>query len=319
MPVLGMQQQGAPTSTQASFGVENPPEALLSFLDLLVYSFERMWNGKSERILAGMRRDRYLAIVLFVVVCLSATPFALQPKPTDTGDGLNPILHYISTGWDTLTRSMSNCESVVDPKLAEASILYIPAHSPVPDVLRQLQKHCKVEVRELPVSITGPGQVTTNITPPGLLFLENSYVVPGGRFNEMYGWDSYFIIRGLLQDGRLDLARGMVENFFFELDHYASVLNANRTYFLTRSQPPFLTSMILAVYEAEKAAGHDDMEWLGKAYTHASKDYELWTHDPHLAGSTGLSRYYDFGEGPVPEGLQDESGYYRGVVTYYLN
>jgi alpha,alpha-trehalase len=42
-------------------------------------------------------------------------------------------------------------------------------------------------------------------------------------------------------------------------------------------------------------------------------------HDPHLAGSTGLSRYYDFGEGPVPEGLKDESGYYRSVVAYYLN
>ena len=44
----------------------------------------------------------------------------------------------------------------------------------------------------------------------------NKYVVPGGRFNEMYGWDSYFIIRGLLRAGRVELARGMVDNFFFE-------------------------------------------------------------------------------------------------------
>ena len=265
-----------------------------------------------------MRRDRYLAIVLLVVVWLSATPFALQPKPTDTGDGLNPILQYISTGWDTLTRSMSNCESVADPKLAEASILYIPAHSPVPDVLRQLQKHCKVEVRELPVSITGPGQVTTNITPPGLLYLENSYVVPGGRFNEMYGWDSYFIVRGLIEDKRVALARGMVENFFYEIEHYGTVLNANRTYFLTRSQPPFLTSMIMAVYEAEKAAGKDDRDLLVKGYQYASRDYEMWNRDPHLAGDTGLSRYYDFGNGPAPESLKDETNFYRKVTGYFL-
>ncbi len=54
----------------------------------------------------------------------------------------------------------------------------------------------------------------------------------------MYGWDSYFILLGLLRDGRVDLARGMVENFFFEIEHYGSILNANRTYYLTRSQPP---------------------------------------------------------------------------------
>src|SRR5205807_1554410 len=84
-----------------------------------------------------------------------------------------------------------------------------------------------------------------------------------------------------------------VENFFFEMDHYGAVLNANRTYFLTRSQPPFLTSMILAVYEAGKSKGQEDLAWLAKAYPYAVRDYELWTREPHLAGETGLSRYYD--------------------------
>jgi len=58
----------------------------------------------------------------------------------------------------------------------------------------------------------------------------------------------------------------MVENFFFEIEHYGSILNANRSYYLSRSQPPFLTSMILSVYEAEKAKGHDDRAWLERAY-----------------------------------------------------
>src|SRR5271163_2006665 len=144
-------------------------------------------------------------------------------------------------------------------------------------------------------SASGQADVAA-ISPQGLLFLPYSYVVPGGRFNEMYGWDSYFIILGLLHDQRIDLARGMVENFFFEIENYGTILNANRTYYLTRSQPPFLTSMIMEVYNAEKAAGHEDKKWLARAYEFAARDYEMWTHEPHLAGPTGLSRYYDFGD-----------------------
>src|SRR5271166_6451260 len=128
------------------------------------------------------------------------------------------------------------------------------------------------------------------IDPAGLLFLENRYVVPGGRFNEMYGWDSYFIIRGLVRDGRIDLARGMVENFFYEIEHYGGILNANRTYYLTRSQPPFLSSMIRAVYDAESSAGQKDQAaaWLLRSYGLASKDHALWMADFHKAGDTGL-------------------------------
>ena len=94
-------------------------------------------------------------------------------------------------------------------------------------------------------------------------------------------------------DGRVELARGMVDNFFFEIEHYGAMLNANRTYYLTRSQPPFLTSMFVDVYRASQKDGKPDKTWLERAYTDLDKDYEMWTRDPHLAGKTGLSRYYD--------------------------
>ena len=243
--------------------------------------------------------------------------FARDPQPA-ANPSLDPILKYIATGWDTLTRSMTDCNTVVDPKLAEESILYLPAGFPIPDSVREMQERCHIKVEHLPAAITGPGQVSTNITPPGLLYLPNKYVVPGGRFNEMYGWDTYFIVRGLVEDKRLELARGIIENFFFEIEHYGTVLNANRTYFLTRSQPPFLTSMILSVYEAEKAAGKNDRELLEQGYKWASKDYEMWNRDPHLAGDTGLSRYFDFGNGPAPESLKDETDAYRRVAGYFL-
>src|SRR2546426_10559520 len=215
---------------------------------------------------------------------------------------MGDILQYISGGWGALTRSLDKCQTVSDPKAPEKSVLYLPAGFAIPAAVQELQKNCSVRVEHLPVVIEKLGGIEVGkIRQHGLLYLEHPYVVPGGMFNEMYGWDSYFIIRGLVEDGKLDLAQGMVEDFFFELDHYGGIHNANRGYFLTRSQPPFLTSMVLAVYDAKKKQGHEDHAWLEKAYAYAVKDYGLWTHAPHLAGETGLSRYYDFGSGPVPE------------------
>jgi alpha,alpha-trehalase len=250
---------------------------------------------------------------------------------TASQPGLAPIRTYIAEGWDTLTRSLDECKSIVDTKLTTASVLYLPADFDVPPAVQKLQAQCNVQAKHLPSVIHNLGELDeSKIDPAGLLYLPHRYVVPGGRFNEMYGWDSYFIIRGLLRDKRVELAQGMVENFFFEIEHYGAVLNANRTYYLTRSQPPFLTSMILDVYDAKKEAGQEDRTWLEKAYGYAVRDHNLWTREPHLAGatgryhepymtaSTGLSRYFDFGTGPAPESLKDETGHLAQVAAYFL-
>jgi len=262
---------------------------------------------------------RVSPLLAFALTFATLTGAQSNSKSLSAPSGLDPIRGYISAGWDTLTRSLSDCKTVGDPKIATASVLYVPADFEIPGAVHQLQQQCNVQVQHLPSVIHSLGEMDpAKIDPAGLLYLENRYVVPGGRFNEMYGWDSYFIIRGLVRDNRLDLAQGMVENFFFEIEHYGAVLNANRTYYLTRSQPPFLTSMILAVYEAQRAAGHDNRAWLEKAYDYARRDHALWTSEPHLAGTTGLSRYYDFGLGPAPESLKDETGHYREVAAFFL-
>jgi alpha,alpha-trehalase len=285
---------------------------------MLLGTMENPSSRASSRTNCAFFRCRQITLTA-LAFCTILAPASFAQEAGAKEAGLRQIRSYIAAGWDTLTRSLNDCKVIVDPKLAAASVLYLPANFDAPADVQEMQTRCNVQVKHLPQVIHKLGEVdTSNLEPPGLLYLNNKYVVPGGRFNEMYGWDSYFIVRGLVEDKRVELARGMVENFFFEIEHYGAVLNANRTYYLTRSQPPFLTSMILSVYDAQKATGREDRAWLERAYGYATRDYGLWTREPHLAGTTGLSRYYDFGNGPAPESVKDETGYYRQVAAFFL-
>ena len=204
----------------------------------------------------------------------------------------------------------------MDVRVPEHSLLYLPDGYAEPASVKELQTKCKIAVEHLPQHITSLGSLNMDTSPrQGVLYLPNPYVVPGGFLNEMYGWDSYFIMVGLLRAGRIELARGMVENFFFEIEHYGGILNANRTYFLTRSQPPFLSSMVMALYDALPDPDTKRL-WLEKSYPFIQRDYDMWTHGEKLAGNTGLSRYYDYGDGPVPEIATMHDPYYRDVFRY---
>lgn len=131
------------------------------------------------------------------------------------------------------------------------------------------------------------------------------FVVPGGRFNELYGWDSFFIVWGLLAAGdNVALARAMVENQAYELRHYGKILNANRTYYLTRSQPPLFTSSLAAVLERLPAA--EIKGFLEPALQQALFEYDrVWSAAPHRLDvcdkDTCLARYFDPGTGEPPE------------------
>jgi alpha,alpha-trehalase len=273
-------------------------------------------TSRSPRKLGQLPYGFLLLLAAAWLLTENALPQKSQTPPS------TPILDYIHASWDTLSRSMTDCHSLVDPKLNGApSILYLPADVTIPASVAALKTQCNVDVEHLPKVVTSFGELRLNDIPkPGLLYLPNKYVVPGGRFNEMYGWDSYFIILGLLREGKLGLAEGMVENFFYEIEHYGGILNANRTYYFTRSQPPFLSSMIRGVYEA---AGSNPTQqakakvWLARAYDYAQQDHALWTSPIHAAGKTGLARYYDIGKGPVPE-QEDDSSYYPDVIRWLL-
>ncbi|EXJ95703.1 neutral trehalase [Capronia coronata CBS 617.96] len=140
------------------------------------------------------------------------------------------------------------------------------------------------------------------------------FVVPGGRFNELYGWDSYMESIGLLQNDRVDLARSMVTHFCFCIQHYGKILNANRSYYLTRSQPPFLTDMALKVYDKIK---HEPgaLDFLRTAILAAIKEYyDVWMSAPRYDPATGLSRYRPDGAGVPPE---TEASHFVHIITPY--
>lgn len=222
--------------------------------------------------------------------------------------------------WDGLTRKIdatSLSKVIQDPKVkSKKNYLYVPANDTV--AFEYFSRVKNVTVVKLPESIP-EGYITSLGDKQGLLTLKLQdgkgvpYVVPGGRFNEMYGWDSYFHVLGTISDQKIELAQGMVDNFVYEINHYHKILNANRTYYLSRSQPPFLTSMIKAVYEVlpkdEKTKG-----WLEVSVLAAIKEYEsVWMGKDRLT-TLGLSRYAGFDQGVPPE---VEEGHFNHILKPY--
>ena len=108
--------------------------------------------------------------------------------------------------------------------------------------------------------------------PSSLIPLPYPYIVPGGRFREIYYWDSYFTMLGLQEFDRSDIIENMIKNFAFLIDTYGFIPNGNRTYYLSRSQPPFFSLMIdlLAEYKG------DDI--YRKFLSQLEKEYEFWMH-----------------------------------------
>lgn len=145
-----------------------------------------------------------------------------------------------------------------------------------------------------------------------LIPLPHQYIVPGGRFREIYYWDSYFTIEGLLEAGEAEMANNMLDNFSFLIDSIGFVPNGNRAYYLGRSQPPFY-SLILA----RIASGNRDkfLNYLPQLVS----EYRFWMKGAKnvapngararvvkLEDGTVLNRYWDNFTGPRPESYKED-------------
>jgi len=229
--------------------------------------------------------------------------------------------------WKGLTRQikLDNLTSVIaDEKVeSDALYLYLPFSDKKAKLFFKAQendlKSKNIKIRVLPQKIT-PQTVLSLDGRHGLLMLDSvkdasgqiegkPYVVPGGRFNEMYGWDSYFIVLGLLTDGHVHLAKCMVDNHVYQINHYGKILNANRTYYLTRSQPPFLSSMARAVYN-QLPQNSESKVWMKHICQAIIREYkQVWMHPDRLT-ETGLSRYAGEGIGPP---VEVEPGHFNAI------
>jgi alpha,alpha-trehalase len=241
--------------------------------------------------------------------------------------------------WDALTRRIDGSVIEIagrDPKDwtdDPRPRIYIPPGAPEQHAYYSKVAEDRPEVRLdvcwLPEVIT-PAAVRDMNNKPGLLAvaMEESidpatgiktlkglpFVVPGGRFNELYGWDSYMESLGLIVNDKVHLAKAMVQNFCFCIQHYGKILNATRSYYLSRSQPPFLTDMALRVYEKIK---HEDgaLDFLRTAILAAIKEYHsVWMAKPRYDPITGLSRYRPEGMGVPPE---TESTHFTHILEPY--
>ncbi|HEX2869330.1 MAG TPA: trehalase family glycosidase [Ignavibacteriales bacterium] len=145
-----------------------------------------------------------------------------------------------------------------------------------------------------------------------LIPLKEPYIVPGGRFREIYYWDSYFTMLGLISEGRVEEAEDMIHNFADMLDRFKMIPNGSRVYYLTRSQPPFFSLMVDLVSWYKK-----DYYWGAQFLDELLTEYQFWMYGLEKLSNSGkaainrvvsvdngkgvLNRYYDFDTIPREE------------------
>jgi alpha,alpha-trehalase len=146
-----------------------------------------------------------------------------------------------------------------------------------------------------------------------LLPLPNQYIVPGGRFSEIYYWDSYFTMLGLKTINRFDLIEDMVDNFAFLIDSVGFIPNGNRNYYLSRSQPPFFSLMVKLLEEKDSLANLKYLPQLQKEYDFwmngvdkLQKPGDQFEHTVIMGDGTILNRYYDKSTQPRPEAFKED-------------
>lgn len=146
-----------------------------------------------------------------------------------------------------------------------------------------------------------------------LIPLPNPYIVPGGRFREIYYWDSYFTMLGLLEDGETETIRNMVDNFAYLINEYGFIPNGNRTYYLGRSQPPFFAMMVKVLAEAKGEEVFEEyLPELEKEYNFwmdgivELKDKKTYRRVVRMEDGEVLNRYWDDNNTPRPESYRED-------------
>jgi alpha,alpha-trehalase len=171
------------------------------------------------------------------------------------------------------------------------------------DIVTHIKNLWKVLKREADKPVEGSS----------LLPLPNPYIVPGGRFGEIYYWDSYFTLLGLKESGEFELMQDMIDNFSYLIKTYGHIPNGNRSYYISRSQPPFFSLMVELLARVKGDSVYK------KYLPYLELEYKYW-----MEGSTSvkegrpfkrvvkmkdgsvLNRYWDDASTPRPEGYRED-------------
>jgi len=133
------------------------------------------------------------------------------------------------------------------------------------------------------------------VVPGSRIALPNKYIVPGGRFREVYYWDSYFILLGLKETGNDSLIEHIVDNFAYQIEKFGFVPNGNRTYYLSRSQPPFFAEMVQLL-----ASIKDKKETFLKYKVPLEHEYDFWMEGvKKLSAGTAEERVVKMDDGSM--------------------
>ncbi len=149
-----------------------------------------------------------------------------------------------------------------------------------------------------------------------LIALPYTYIVPGGRFNEQFYWDSYFIMLGLATDNQWDLVEGMIKNYAYLMRKFGFIPTANRTYFLSRSQPPFFSHMVrlLAQHKGDSVLIEylpylltEYRFWMKGKTKLAKQEHRAFARVVETENGELMNRYYDNKTTPRPESLNEDT------------
>lgn len=173
------------------------------------------------------------------------------------------------------------------------------------DTTRPLGKHIESLWNEL---TRKPSQQEGTMIP-----IPHPYIVPGGRFREIYYWDSFFTMLGLQVSGRADMIRNMILNFSHLIDSVGYIPNGNRSYFIGRSQPPFFSSMVELLSETDRNVILEFLPHLEKEYTfwmqgspQLSQNQPALHRTVLLPDGSILNRYWDENDTPRPESYKED-------------
>jgi len=139
-----------------------------------------------------------------------------------------------------------------------------------------------------------------------LIPLPHPYIVSGGRYREVYYWDSYFIMLGLKESGRVDMIKNMLDNFVYLIDEIGHIPNANRTYFISRSQPPYFAQMVELyadikgdeVYSDFLPAMQKEYDFWMRGSDIVTADEPEYEHCIYIDENTIINRYFDSNDAP---------------------